>query len=71
MWNRSTKQNTEQATTKNNKRGISRNEAEGVRWQCSKCCTCSVDGGCCVDDVVQMVLCRWCYLDGDVLMRLG
>ena len=28
------------------------------------------DGGCCVDDVVQVVLCRWCYLDGDVLMRL-
>ena len=40
VWNRSTKQNKEQATTKNNKRGISRNEVEGVRWQCSKCCTC-------------------------------
>ena len=31
LWNRSTKQNKEQATTKKNKRGISRNEAEGVR----------------------------------------
>ena len=29
VWYRSTKQNKEQATTKNNKRGISRNEAEG------------------------------------------
>ena len=40
VWNRSRKQNKEEATTKNNKRGISTNEAEGVRWQCSKCCTC-------------------------------
>ena len=29
VWNRSTKQNKEEATTKNNNRGISRNEAEG------------------------------------------
>ena len=40
VWNRLRKQNEEEATTKNNKRGISRNETEGVRWQCSKCCTC-------------------------------
>ena len=32
LWNMSTKQNKEQATTRNNKRGISRNEAEEVRW---------------------------------------
>ena len=70
MWNRSTKQIKELATTKNSKKGTSRNGAAGVTWQCSKCCTCSVDGGCCVDDVVQIVLCRWCYLAGDLLMRL-
>ena len=39
-WNRPTEQNKEQSTTKNNKRGISRNEAEGLIWQCSKCCSC-------------------------------
>ena len=42
LWNRSTKQNKEQSTTKNNKRGISRNEAE-----CRRCC---VDG---VGDVLM------------------
>ena len=34
VWNRSTKQNKEQATTKNNKRGISRNEAKDVSCTC-------------------------------------
>ena len=38
QWKRPTKQNKEQ--TKNNKMGRSRNEAEGLIWQCSKCCTC-------------------------------
>ena len=32
LWNMSTKQNEEQSTTRKNKRGISRNEAEEVIW---------------------------------------
>ena len=47
--------------TKNNPQRISRNEAEGIIWQCSKCCTCQC----------LMVYCRWCCVDGDVLMKLS
>ena len=36
LWNMSTKQNKEQVTTRNDKRGISRNEAEEVRYVVEK-----------------------------------